>query len=249
MGEPPCQPPFQSPHKMVITCTRSTPRASRRRLGKRWGTFQAWSERHRADDDKLFLHCHEFIVAEQEVFVAPSGSGAARRNVSSSTDPAVGDEFVSVTQITDGSRGDTGGQGRCHETGVLDEIDHRTIAELTRDGRTSVTRVAENVHISGARVHRISRLTSEAVLSRFMALVDPVKARLRSSVYATPRLKQDSCGQLRDQLGADFVVILLGAPWTRSTCGPSSSTSCSPCPGRWIPRRSWCSRTWTRVNS
>lgn len=104
----------------------------------------------------------------------------------------------------------------------LDEIDRRIIAELTRDGRMSVTQVAENVHISRAHAYtRIGRLTSEGVLSRFTALVDPIKAGLRSSAYVTLKLKQDAWRELRDQLavipevhhvalvGGDFDVILL----------------------------------------
>lgn len=47
----------------------------------------------------------------------------------------------------------------------LDDIDRRIISELTRDGRMSVTQVAENVHISRAHAYtRIGRLTSEGVL-------------------------------------------------------------------------------------
>lgn len=104
----------------------------------------------------------------------------------------------------------------------LDEIDRRIIAELTRDGRMSVTQVAENVHISRAHAYtRIARLTGEGVLSKFTALVDPIKAGLRSSAYVTLKLKQDAWRELRDQLGAipevhhvalvggDFDVILL----------------------------------------
>jgi DNA-binding Lrp family transcriptional regulator len=101
----------------------------------------------------------------------------------------------------------------------LDDIDRRIIAELTRDGRMSVTQVAENVHIS--RAHAYSRMTSDGVLTRFTALVDPIKAGLKSSAYVTLKLKQDSWRELRDQLGAipevhhialvggDFDVILL----------------------------------------
>ncbi|MGX1159858.1 DNA-binding Lrp family transcriptional regulator [Pseudarthrobacter sp. SLBN-100] len=59
------------------------------------------------------------------------------------------------------------------------------------------------------------------MLSKFTALVDPIKAGLRSSAYVTLKLKQDSWCELRDQLGAipevhhvalvggDFDVILL----------------------------------------
>lgn len=104
----------------------------------------------------------------------------------------------------------------------LDDIDRRIISELTRDGRMSVTQVAENVHISRAHAYtRIARLTSEGVLSRFTALVDPIKAGLRSSAYVTLKLKQDAWRELRDLLaaipevhhvalvGGDFDVILL----------------------------------------
>ena len=81
----------------------------------------------------------------------------------------------------------------------LDDIDRRIISELTRDGRMSVTQVAENVHISRAHAYtRIGRLTSEGVLSRFTALVDPIKAGLRSSAYVTLKLKQDAWRELRD---------------------------------------------------
>lgn len=104
----------------------------------------------------------------------------------------------------------------------LDDIDRSIIAELTRDGRMSVTQVAENVHISRAHAYtRIARLTGEGVLSRFTAVVDPIKAGLKSSAYVTLKLKQDGWRELRDQLGAipevhhialvggDFDVILL----------------------------------------
>ncbi|ACL40878.1 transcriptional regulator, AsnC family [Pseudarthrobacter chlorophenolicus A6] len=108
------------------------------------------------------------------------------------------------------------------EPAELDDIDRSIMAELTRDGRMSVTQVAENVHISRAHAYtRINRLTSEGVLSRFTAVVDPIKAGLKSSAYVTLKLKQDSWRELRDQLGAipevhhialvggDFDVILL----------------------------------------
>ena len=104
----------------------------------------------------------------------------------------------------------------------LDDIDRSIITELTRDGRMSVTQVAENVHISRAHAYtRIARLTGEGVLSRFTAVVDPIKAGLKSSAYVTLKLKQDAWRELRDQLGAipevhhialvggDFDVILL----------------------------------------
>src|SRR6478672_5866394 len=104
----------------------------------------------------------------------------------------------------------------------LDEIDRRIIAELTRDGRMSVTQVAENVHISRAHAYsRIARLTGEGVLTKFTALVDPIKAGLRSSAYVTLKVQQHSWRELKERLraipevhhialvGGDFDVILL----------------------------------------
>ena len=104
----------------------------------------------------------------------------------------------------------------------IDDIDRSIIAELTRDGRMSVTQVAENVHISRAHAYtRIARLTGEGVLTKFTALVDPIKAGLRSSAYVTLKVSQHSWRELREQLraipevhhialvGGDFDVILL----------------------------------------
>jgi DNA-binding Lrp family transcriptional regulator len=104
----------------------------------------------------------------------------------------------------------------------LDEVDRNIIAELTRAGRMSVTQVAENVHISRAHAYtRIARLTSEGVLTKFTALVDPIKAGLRSSAYVTLKVQQHSWRELKEELraipeihhialvGGDFDVILL----------------------------------------
>lgn len=108
------------------------------------------------------------------------------------------------------------------EPSPLDEIDRRIISELTRDGRMSVTQVAENVHISRAHAYtRSARLTGEGVLTKFTALVDPIKAGLPSPAYVTLKVSQHSWRELREQLrampevhhialvGGDFDVILL----------------------------------------
>ncbi|HEX2248366.1 MAG TPA: Lrp/AsnC family transcriptional regulator [Arthrobacter sp.] len=104
----------------------------------------------------------------------------------------------------------------------LDDIDRKILAELTRDGRLSVTSVAENVHISRAHAYsRIARLTEAGVLTKFTALVDPIKAGLKSSAYVTLKLRQHSWRELREALraipevhhialvGGNFDVILL----------------------------------------
>lgn len=105
---------------------------------------------------------------------------------------------------------------------ALDDVDRRILAELTRDGRMSVTTVAENVHISRAHAYsRISRLTSEGVLTKFTALVDPIRAGLRSSAYVTLKVRQEAWRELKEALlgipevhhialvGGSFDVILL----------------------------------------
>ncbi|GAA1910907.1 Lrp/AsnC family transcriptional regulator [Arthrobacter gandavensis] len=105
---------------------------------------------------------------------------------------------------------------------ALDEIDKRILAELTKDGRASVSAVAEAVHISRAHAYsRISKLTGSGVLTRFTALVDPVKAGLRSSAYVTLKVRQQSWRELKEVLrkipevhhvalvGGSFDVILL----------------------------------------
>lgn len=105
---------------------------------------------------------------------------------------------------------------------ALDDIDKRILAELTKDGRASVSAVAEAVHISRAHAYsRISKLTGSGVLTRFTALVDPVKAGLRSSAYVTLKVRQQSWRELKEVLrkipevhhvalvGGSFDVILL----------------------------------------
>ena len=105
---------------------------------------------------------------------------------------------------------------------ALEEIDKRILAELTANGRASVTAVAEAVHVSRAHAYsRIAKLTETGVLSRFTAVVDPVKAGLRASAYVTLKVRQHAWRELREQLrklpevhhialvGGSFDVILL----------------------------------------
>ena len=105
---------------------------------------------------------------------------------------------------------------------ALDHVDREILAELTRDGRMSITQVAENVHISRAHAYtRIARLTAEGVLTKFTALVDPLKSGRKSSAYITLKVKQHAWRELKKELrsvpevehialvGGDFDVILL----------------------------------------
>ena len=133
-----------------------------------------------------------------------------------------GRRIVSVSWITGRGCGQMAEDDADQTAVPLDDVDRNIIAELTRDGRMSVTQVAENVHISRAHAYtRIARLTGEGVLTKFTALVDPIKAGLKSSAYVTLKVRQHSWRELRELLraipevhhialvGGDFDVILL----------------------------------------
>jgi DNA-binding Lrp family transcriptional regulator len=104
----------------------------------------------------------------------------------------------------------------------LDETDRRILAELQRDGRTSMSALAVAVHISRANAYaRVNRLVDSGVISGFGARVDPVKAGWHSSAYVTLSIEQSSWQLVRDRLleipevehialvGGDYDVILL----------------------------------------
>ena len=104
----------------------------------------------------------------------------------------------------------------------LDETDRRILAELQRDGRTSMSALAETVHISRANAYaRVNRLVESGVISGFGARVDPVRAGWHSSAYVTLSIEQSSWQLVRDRLleipevehialvGGDYDVILL----------------------------------------
>ncbi|WP_394214948.1 Lrp/AsnC family transcriptional regulator [Brachybacterium vulturis] len=104
----------------------------------------------------------------------------------------------------------------------LDELDERLLEELVRDGRQSVTALAKSLHISRAHAYaRIGRLQDEEVITRFSAVVDPVRAGMRTSAYVTLKLRQHSWRDVKEALrgipeiyhvslvGGNFDVLLL----------------------------------------
>jgi DNA-binding Lrp family transcriptional regulator len=104
----------------------------------------------------------------------------------------------------------------------VDEIDRSIIAELRRDGRASMSAVADAVKISRANAYaRVNRLLSSGVIAGFSARVDPVLAGQRSSAYVMLSVEQSSWQRLREALGSipevehialvggDFDVLLL----------------------------------------
>jgi DNA-binding Lrp family transcriptional regulator len=104
----------------------------------------------------------------------------------------------------------------------LDEVDTRILTELRRDGRASMTAIAQATGISRANAYaRVNRLLEAKVVIGFGARVDPVLAGLHSSAYVTLTIEQASWQELRNRLalipevvhialvGGDFDVMLL----------------------------------------
>jgi DNA-binding Lrp family transcriptional regulator len=118
---------------------------------------------------------------------------------------------------------DGGGAARPpSEPRKLDAVDRAILDQLTEDARRSVTTIAENVHISRAHAYnRIAKLQADGVITKYTALVDPLKAGLRSSAYVTLKVRQQTWRDLRERLraipevhhialvGGDFDVIIL----------------------------------------
>ncbi len=104
----------------------------------------------------------------------------------------------------------------------LDDTDQRILDALEADGRMSVRRLAETLHISRANAYaRIERLRETGVIRGFTADIDPVARGLATSAYVTLNLRQADWRDIRERLralpqvrhialvGGDFDVILL----------------------------------------
>ncbi|MDJ0336320.1 MAG: Lrp/AsnC family transcriptional regulator [Rhodoglobus sp.] len=104
----------------------------------------------------------------------------------------------------------------------MDEVDFRVLAELRKDGRASVSAVAQATHISRANAYaRVKRLIESGVIIGFGARVDPVLAGQHSSAYVTLTVEQASWQEIRARLsqipevvhvalvGGDYDVMIL----------------------------------------
>lgn len=105
---------------------------------------------------------------------------------------------------------------------ALDDTDRAILAALRRDARSSMTAIADAVHISRAGAHaRIRRLTDAGVITGYTVRTDPVLLGHHASAYVTLAIEQASWQEVRDRLreipeiehmalvGGDFDVILL----------------------------------------
>ncbi|MER7460591.1 Lrp/AsnC family transcriptional regulator [Micromonospora sp. NPDC126480] len=84
---------------------------------------------------------------------------------------------------------------------VLDEVDRRILAELVRDGRTSVRTLAERIHISRTNAYaRVERLVREGVITGFRAQVAPEAAGLGTSAYVAITIEQNTWREVSAEL-------------------------------------------------
>jgi DNA-binding Lrp family transcriptional regulator len=105
----------------------------------------------------------------------------------------------------------------------LDDTDSKMVAALLQDGRMSVRRLAEFLHISRANAYaRFERLRTTGVIRGFRADVDPVACGFGTTAYVTLTLRQHDWREVRERLqeldgvvhiglvgGGEFDVILL----------------------------------------
>lgn len=104
----------------------------------------------------------------------------------------------------------------------VDEVDRRIVQELVRDGRLSVSALAQLVNISRANAYsRLERLKDNGVLTGFTALVDPLRIGLTTSAYVALTVRQNTWRDLTQRLrevpevvhmalvGGDVDVMLL----------------------------------------
>src|SRR5690606_20934771 len=84
-----------------------------------------------------------------------------------------------------------------------DAIDHAILEVLRRDARTSMTAVAEQVHISRAGAHaRVKRLTDHGVITGYTVRTDPVLLGHHASAYVMLAIEQATWQEVRDRLQA-----------------------------------------------
>lgn len=83
----------------------------------------------------------------------------------------------------------------------LDAVDREIISVLARDGRISMTALAEKVHISRTHCHaRLQQLQRAGVITGFTINVDPVKLGLGASAHVILKLRQHNWRALRQKL-------------------------------------------------
>ncbi|WP_242147380.1 Lrp/AsnC family transcriptional regulator [Sphingomonas sp. BAUL-RG-20F-R05-02] len=84
------------------------------------------------------------------------------------------------------------------KAGDLDEFDNRLVAALVKDGRLTVTDLAEAVGLSKTPTQmRLRRLIASGVIRGFRAIVDPAKLGLDHVAFAEVKLSDTREAALR----------------------------------------------------
>jgi DNA-binding Lrp family transcriptional regulator len=106
---------------------------------------------------------------------------------------------------------------------ALDDVDRSILTELLRDGRVSVSDLADRVHVSRATAYaRLQRLRDDGVIRSIRADVDPTKIGLPLGAIILGDVEQASWRLVRERLlalpgverlaltsgGHDFVLMV-----------------------------------------
>ena len=97
----------------------------------------------------------------------------------------------------------------------MDDTDRMIVEALRADGRMSMRSLAELIHISRASTYaRVARLEREGVITRYAAIIDPVRAGYALSAYVYLDIAQRSWKSVRRQLltmpEVDHIALVSG---------------------------------------
>jgi Lrp/AsnC family leucine-responsive transcriptional regulator len=93
----------------------------------------------------------------------------------------------------------------------LDELDHKILAELQRDGRISNQDLSERIGLSPSPcLRRLRQLEAEGIIQRYVALVDPAAIGLGVTAFVRVRLDQQDDRHLAvfEAAVADFPEVM-----------------------------------------
>ncbi len=98
---------------------------------------------------------------------------------------------------------------------ALDDVDERLVHHLVRDGRVSISALAERAGVSRATAYsRFDRLVDEGVVTGFSAAVDPVKVGLPVTALILVNIDQPSWQTLRREWqtlpGLEYIAFTSG---------------------------------------
>lgn len=98
---------------------------------------------------------------------------------------------------------------------ALDPLDQALVRELVRDGRQSVSTLAQRANVSRATAYsRLERLVDSGVIAGFRAVVDPARAGLPITALVLVNLDQHSWQLVRDEClslpGLEYMAFTSG---------------------------------------